>query len=183
MFCNCCKVFQCHLYFLNDAFVFPFLWLIVIIQLFHGYLGNSYCPWVVEKIRETVDRGRRLMATVSQIFSTTEGQWFDCSPSSLEITVLLPNCFKSPKHCNSTPMLVVDVGKFDVLWRHFSRDQSTVHCWPVNSFFCRPLTQKLQNYRATVKNMINVDLNLALGNKINYQRYHMCDIYHIYVVI
>ena len=32
-------------------------------------------------------------------FSTTEGQWFDCSPSSIEITVLLPNCFKSPKHC------------------------------------------------------------------------------------
>ena len=32
--------------------------------------------------------------------SITEGQWFDCSPSSLEITVLLPNCFKSPKHCH-----------------------------------------------------------------------------------
>ena len=48
---------------------------------------------------ETVARGRRPRATVSKIFSTTEGQWFDCSPSSLEITVLLPNCFKSPKYC------------------------------------------------------------------------------------
>ena len=42
---------------------------------------------------------QRPRATVSKIFSTTEGQWFDCSPSSLEITVLLPNCFKSQKHC------------------------------------------------------------------------------------
>ena len=53
----------------------------------------------MEKIWETVARGRRPRATVSQIFSTTEGQWFDCSLSSLEITFLLPNCFKSPKHC------------------------------------------------------------------------------------
>ena len=30
---------------------------------------------------------RKLRATVSQIFST-EGQWFDCSPRILEITVL-----------------------------------------------------------------------------------------------
>ena len=27
-----------------------------------------------------------------------------------------------------------------------------VHFWPVNSFFCCPFTQKLQNYRATVQN-------------------------------
>ena len=60
---------------------------------------SNYCPEVVEKIWETVARGRRPRATVSQIFSITEGQWFDCSPSSLEITVLLPNCFKSAKHC------------------------------------------------------------------------------------
>ena len=46
----------------------------------------------------TVARDRRPRATVSKI-STTEGQWFDCSPSSLQITVLLPTCFKSPKHC------------------------------------------------------------------------------------
>ena len=53
----------------------------------------------MEKIWETVARGRRLRATVFQKFSTTEGQWFDCSPSSLEIAVLLPNCLKSPKYC------------------------------------------------------------------------------------
>ena len=34
---------------------------------------------------------QRPKVTVSQIFPTTEGQWFICSPSSLEITVLLPN--------------------------------------------------------------------------------------------
>ena len=28
-----------------------------------------------------------------------EGQWFDCSQSSLEITVLLLNSYKSPNHC------------------------------------------------------------------------------------
>ena len=32
-------------------------------------------------------------------WTTTEGQWFGCFPSSLEITVLLPNYFKSQKHC------------------------------------------------------------------------------------
>ena len=30
---------------------------------------------------------QRPRATVSKIFSPTEGPWFDCSPSSLEITV------------------------------------------------------------------------------------------------
>ena len=59
---------------------------------------SNYCS-EVEEIWETVDRGRKPRATVFKIFSTTERQWFDCSPSSLEITVLLPNCFKSPKHC------------------------------------------------------------------------------------
>ena len=39
-----------------------------------------------------------------------------------------------------TPMLVVDIQLFDVLWRQLSRDQSTVLCWPVNSFFCCLLT-------------------------------------------
>ena len=60
---------------------------------------SNYCPEEVEKIWETVARGLRPLATVSQIFSTTKGQWFDCSPSSLEITVLLPDCFKLPKYC------------------------------------------------------------------------------------
>ena len=65
----------------------------------------------------------------------------------------LPSFIKSPKTVNSTMMLVVDVETFDVSWRHLSRDQSTVICWSVNIFlFCCLLTQKLQNYRATVKN-------------------------------
>ena len=114
---------------------------------------SNYCPEVVEKIWETVARGRRPRATVSQIFSITEGQWFDCSPSSLEITVLLPNCLKHRNTVNNTPILVVDVGRFDVTWRHLSRDQSIVHYSPVNSFNCSPLAQKLQNYRVTVKNV------------------------------
>ena len=40
---------------------------------------SNYCFKVAEKIWATVARGRRPRATVSQIFSTTEGQWFDCS--------------------------------------------------------------------------------------------------------
>ena len=59
---------------------------------------SNYCPELVEKLWETVARGQRPRATVSQSFSITEGQWLDCSPSCLEITVLLPNCFKSRKH-------------------------------------------------------------------------------------
>ena len=114
---------------------------------------SNYCRQVVEKIWETVARCRRPRATVSQIFSTTEGQYFDCSPSSLEITVLLPNCFKSPKTVNSMPMLVFDVMAFDVSWRHLSRGQSTVLCWPANSLFCCPLTKKLVTWQMTSRNV------------------------------
>ena len=56
-------------------------------------------------------------------------QWFDCSPRSLEITVLLPNCFKSPTHCQK----YADA-------RHWRRDiwgfVTSFVTWPVNSFFC-----------------------------------------------
>ena len=87
---------------------------------------SNYCPEVVEKIWETVARGRRPRATVSQIFSTTEGQWFDCSPSSLEITVLLPNCFKSPKYCKQ----YADARR----WRRdIWRVMTSFVTWPVNS--------------------------------------------------
>ena len=51
---------------------------------------SNHCPSVVEKILETVALGLQPLATVSQIFSTTEGQWFDCSPHSHEITVYCP---------------------------------------------------------------------------------------------
>ena len=113
-----------------------------IIQLFSWLRGeqSNYCPEVVEKIWETVARGRRPRATVSQIFSTTERQWFDCSPSRLEIPVLLPNYLNYRNTVNSTPMNVVDVGTFDVSWRHLSCNQSIVHYWTVNSFCCCPLT-------------------------------------------
>ena len=77
---------------------------------------SNYCPKVMEKIWETFARGRRLSATVSQIFSTTKGEWFDCSPSSLEITVLLPNYGDA---------------------RHWHRDMwrcvTSFITWPVNS--------------------------------------------------
>ena len=79
--------------------------------------------------------------------ATTKGQWFDCSPSSLEITVLLPNCFKSPKHCQ----LCADARCWhQETWRFVT----SFVTWPVNSFFCCPLTQKVQNYRATVKKCV-----------------------------
>ena len=51
---------------------------------------SNHCPSVVEKILETVALGLQPLSTVSQIFSTTEGQWFDCSPHSHEITVYCP---------------------------------------------------------------------------------------------
>ena len=69
-----------------------------------------YCPEVVEKIWETIARGRG-----SQIFSITEGQWFDCSPSSLEITVFYyPIVLNRRNTVNNMPILVVDVVRFDV---------------------------------------------------------------------
>ena len=86
---------------------------------------SNYCrPEVVEKIWETVARGRRPRATISQIFefSITEGQWFDWIPSSFEITVLLPNCFKSPKHCQQ----YADPRE---IWRYVTLFVT----WPVNS--------------------------------------------------
>ena len=69
---------------------------------------------------------QRQKATVSHIFSTIEGQWFDCSPSSLEITVLLPNCLKSPKHCQQ----YVDARRWcQGIWRFVT----SFVTWPVNS--------------------------------------------------
>ena len=86
----------------------------------------NYCPEVVEMIWETVSRGRRPRATVSKIFSTTEGQWFDCFLSSLEITVLLPNCFKSQKNCQQN----ADTRR----WRRdIWRFVTSFVMWPVNS--------------------------------------------------
>ena len=99
---------------------------------------------------------QRLKATVSQIFSTTEGQWFDCSPRSLEITVLLPNCFKSPKYSNCQQYADSRTWRRNI-WRFVTLFAK----WPVKSalilltgqyFLCYQLTQKLRNYRATVKN-------------------------------
>ena len=95
-----------------------------------GTVKFNNCPEIVEKIWETVARGRRPSATVSEIFSITEGQWFDCSPSSLEITVLLPNCFKSPKHCQQ----YADTRRWRrEIWRYVT----SFVTWPVNS---APLT-------------------------------------------
>ena len=92
---------------------------------------SNYCPEVVEKIWDTVARGRRGRATVSQIFSITDGQWFDCSPSSLEITVLLPNCFKSPKHCQQ----YADTRRWRrEIWRYVT----SFVTWPVNSGYVGP---------------------------------------------
>ena len=54
---------------------------------------SNHCPFVVEKKWETVSLGLPPLATVSQIYSTTSGQWFDCSPLSHEITVY-PLCQK-----------------------------------------------------------------------------------------
>ena len=82
------------------------------IQLFHGYAGNSQTivPEVVEKIWETV----------------AIKQWFDCSPSILKITVLLPNCFKSPKYCQQ----YADARR----WRRdIWRVMTSFVTWPVNS--------------------------------------------------
>ena len=96
-----------------------------VISWLHGEQSN-YCPEVVEKVWETVARDRRERPTVSLIFSITEGQWFDRSPSSLEITVLLPNCFKSPKH-----------GQQYADARRWRRDMwrfvTSFITWPVNS--------------------------------------------------
>ena len=61
------------------------------LQLFHGYVGTV----------KLLSRGsgedmgnccqkRGPRTTVSQIFSTTDGQWFDCFPSGHEITVYYP---------------------------------------------------------------------------------------------
>ena len=49
------------------------------------------------------DLGNCCQRPLSKIFSTTEGQLFDCSPSRLEITVSLPNCFK----CTETLSLML----------------------------------------------------------------------------
>ena len=55
---------------------------------------SNNCPSVVEKIWETVALCLWPLATVSQIFTTTSGQYFDCSPRSHEITVyLLTSCY------------------------------------------------------------------------------------------
>ena len=129
---------------------------------------SNYCPEVVEKIWEI----EGLWQQFPRSSPLPRGQWFDCSPSSLEFMFYYPIVLNHRNTVNSTPMLV---GTFDVLWRHLSRDQSTVHCRPVISFFCCPLTKKLQNYRATVK-MSNIDLNRALCNKstycLHYSQFH-----------
>ena len=49
------------------------IWQYTVISWLRGEQSN-YCPEVVEKIWETVARGRRPLATVSQIFSITSGQ-------------------------------------------------------------------------------------------------------------
>ena len=53
---------------------------------------------------------------------------------------------------NSTPMLVVDVGTFDVSWRHLLRDQSIVHYCPVNSFFLLQAYPELAKLSCNNKN-------------------------------
>ena len=100
---------------------------------------------------------QRPRATVSLISSTTEGQWFDCSPSSLEIIVLLPNCFKSPKHVNSTPMLVMDVICHVTSQKCFV-DRSTV-------FFSVSRLPKSCQIIMQHSNMRDIYLNRALCNK------------------
>ena len=90
------------------------------IKLLSLMVGKQWEQW------ETVARGRRRRAKFSQIFSTTEGHWFDYSPSSLEITVLLPNCFKSPKHCQK----YTDARRWHRgIWRFVT----SFVTWPVNS--------------------------------------------------
>ena len=86
----------------------------------------NYCPEIAEKIWETVARGQWPRATVSQNFSTTEGQLFDCFPRSLEITVLLPNCFKSPKYCQQCTNARRRL-------RNVLRFVTSFVTWPVNS--------------------------------------------------
>ena len=94
-------------------------------------------------------------ATVFQIFSITEGQWFDCSQSSLEITVLLPNCFKSPKHCQQ----YADTRR----WRR------EIWCYVrsfVNSFNCSPLTRSPKLSCNSKKCVILISVEHWLWNKL-----------------
>ena len=103
----------------------------------------------------------KIWATVS----TTEGQWFDCSIRSLEITVLLPNCFKSLKHCQQ----YADARRWRLVILCFVTSFITR---PVNSallisqyfFFLLPasLNRKIIVQQSKTR---NIDLNRALGNK------------------
>ena len=112
--------------------------------------------------------------TVSKIFSTTEGQWFDCSPSSLEITVLLPNCFKSPKYFQQ----FADACR----WRRdIWRFMTSFVMWPVNSCLltrqrflsvarssriCKIIAQqsKMRNIDSNEHVVIKIIVNNAVGN-------------------
>ena len=92
-------------------------------QLFHGNAGTV--KLLSRGSGEDLENSCQRPTTMS----TTEGQWFDCSPNSLKITVLLPIAIvlNHPNTVNSKPMLVVDIRTFDVSWRHLSRDQPIVH--------------------------------------------------------
>ena len=73
-------------------------WILILASIYSYFMATRGTVKLLSRGRGgdlgKVARGRRQRATVSQIFSTTEGQWFDCSPSSLGITVLLTQLFK-----------------------------------------------------------------------------------------
>ena len=80
-------------------------------------------------------------------------KWVDFSPRSHEIPFHYRFVFNHQNTVNGTPTTVVDVGHLafrEPIWVVFieksfrsSLNQSTVFCWPINSFFCCPHTQKL----------------------------------------
>ena len=65
--------------------------------------GTKYCPEAVEKIWETCPGSK---VTVSNTFSTTDEQEFDCAPRSQGITDLLSYCFVLKGEVNSTSTYV-----------------------------------------------------------------------------
>ena len=78
------------------------------------------------------------IVTVSEIFSNTGRQWFGCFLKGHEITVLLPNCFKTTlSTVRRRSSLTSNTWRFATSFWHFNIKALSFVMWPVNSAcFC-----------------------------------------------
>ena len=93
----------------------------IVISWLCGQLSN-YCPEVVEKIWETVARGRGQQFQRS--FPLPRDNGLTVPQVALTSLFYYPIVLNHRNTVNRMPMLVVDVETFDVSWRHLSCDQS-----------------------------------------------------------